>query len=55
MWRVREKGNYIVSAGLDTSIANVALPTISPRLSISPVDAIWIVNSYQLDLSGVTF
>ncbi len=33
---------------LDSSIANVALPTISAHLGISSADSIWIVNAYQL-------
>lgn len=33
---------------LDSSIANVALPTIGRELGISAADSIWIVNAYQL-------
>lgn len=33
---------------LDTSIANIALPQITRDLGIRPIDAIWIVNNYQL-------
>ena len=33
---------------LDSSIANVALPTIGQELGISSADSIWIVNAYQL-------
>jgi DHA2 family multidrug resistance protein-like MFS transporter len=50
VWAVLALSLGVFLSSLDASIANVALPTISRRLSISPVDAIWIVNSYQLGL-----
>src|SRR5689334_10498186 len=37
-------------AVLDSSIANVALPTIAHELQVSPAGSIWIVNAYQLVL-----
>ncbi|HCW21377.1 MAG TPA: MFS transporter, partial [Achromobacter sp.] len=33
---------------LDTTIANVALPTIAVDLHASPAEAVWIVNAYNL-------
>jgi DHA2 family multidrug resistance protein-like MFS transporter len=33
---------------LDTTIANVALPTIAQDLHIDPADAVWIINAYTL-------
>jgi len=33
---------------LDSTIANVALPTIGRQLAVSSADSIWIVNAYQL-------
>ncbi|MGF6919206.1 MFS family permease [Paraburkholderia sp. 40] len=36
---------------LDTSIVNVALPTISNDLAVSPANAIWVVNAYQLAIT----
>src|SRR5579871_6628056 len=36
---------------LDTSIVNVALPTISGDLAVSPANAIWVVNAYQLPIT----
>jgi DHA2 family multidrug resistance protein-like MFS transporter len=33
---------------LDTTIANVALPTISQDLHTNPADAVWIVNAYSV-------
>lgn len=40
----------IVLAVLDGAIANVALPTISHRLDVSPAASIWVVTSYQMSL-----
>jgi len=33
---------------LETTITNVALPSIARDLGISPAQAVWIVNTYQL-------
>ncbi len=33
---------------LDGTIINIALPTISSKLSISASDSIWIINAYQI-------
>ncbi len=42
---------FAVSLGvLDGVIANLALPTIAADLNISPSEAIWIVNSYQISI-----
>lgn len=35
-------------AVLDGAVANIALPPITRDLGIEPVDAIWVVNGYQL-------
>ncbi|WP_245414855.1 MFS transporter [Aureimonas flava] len=35
-------------AVLDGTVANVALPPITRDLGVSPVEAIWVVNGYQL-------
>jgi DHA2 family multidrug resistance protein-like MFS transporter len=48
LWAVLALGLGVFLSGLDASIANVALPTISHEMNITPVDAIWIVNAYQL-------
>jgi DHA2 family multidrug resistance protein-like MFS transporter len=40
----------IVLAVLDGAIANVALPTISQTLDVSPSATIWVVSSYQVAL-----
>ncbi len=39
---------------IDSTIANVALPTISRALGISSADSIWIVNAYQLAIAMVS-
>ncbi len=38
----------VMLAGLDSAIANIALPTIARDLSSTDAAAIWVVNSYQL-------
>jgi DHA2 family multidrug resistance protein-like MFS transporter len=37
-------------ATLDTAVANVALPAIASSLAVSPADAVWVVNVYQIAL-----
>jgi len=41
-------GIALTMAVLDGAIVNVALPSISTELAISPADAIWVVTAYQL-------
>jgi DHA2 family multidrug resistance protein-like MFS transporter len=48
LWAMLTIGLAIAVSVLDTSIANVALPTIAGDMSASPATAIWIVNAYQL-------
>ncbi len=38
----------VVLAGIDSAIANIALPTIAADLHSSDAATIWVVNSYQL-------
>lgn len=40
----------IALAVLDGAIANVALPTISQALGVSPARSVWVVTSYQMAL-----
>jgi DHA2 family multidrug resistance protein-like MFS transporter len=42
-------------AVFDSTIANVALPSISHVLGISAVDSIWIVNAYQIAIAMLLF
>jgi len=41
----------ITMAVLDSSLVSVALPTIGHELSVSPVQAIWVINAYQLAIT----
>lgn len=47
-WAITTIGLGLCMAVLDTSIANVALPTIAHDLGVSPSDSIWVINAYQL-------
>ena len=38
----------VLLAGLDSAIANIALPTIARELSATDAATVWVVNSYQL-------
>ena len=38
----------ILLAGLDSAIANIALPTIARELAATDAATVWVVNSYQL-------
>lgn len=38
----------VTIAALDTTLANTALPTIAHSLAVSPQQAVWVVNAYQL-------
>lgn len=38
----------LAMASLDTSIANIALPTIAADFNVSAADVIWVVNVYQI-------
>jgi DHA2 family multidrug resistance protein-like MFS transporter len=40
----------VALAGLDTAIANTALPTIAANLQAPPAASIWVINAYQLAL-----
>lgn len=42
-------------AVLDSSIANVALPTISHELSATPTESIWVVNAFQIAVMATIF
>lgn len=47
-WAMASIWLAMVMAVLDTSIANVALPTIAHDLGASPASSIWVVNAYQI-------
>ncbi|MCW5656818.1 MAG: MFS transporter [Burkholderiaceae bacterium] len=52
VWAVVTLALGITLAVLDSSIANVALPTIAGRLGVSAAQSVWIVNAYQLTVAA---
>ena len=49
-WAVAAIFTALALASLDTAIANIALPAIAADLRVSPADAVWVVNVYQIAL-----
>jgi DHA2 family multidrug resistance protein-like MFS transporter len=49
-WAVAAIFTALAMASLDTAIANIALPAIAAQLHVSPADAVWVVNVYQIAL-----
>src|SRR4051812_5305399 len=49
-WAVAAIFAAVAMASLDPAIANVALPAIAADLHVSPADAVWVVNAYQIAL-----
>src|SRR5271154_7278255 len=49
-WAVAAIFTALAMASLDTAIANIALPAIAADLKVSPADAVWVVNAYQIAL-----
>src|SRR6202166_65886 len=49
-WAVAAIFTALAMASLDTAIANIALPAIAADLNVSPADAVWVVNVYQIAL-----
>lgn len=47
-WAAAAVFTTLALAALDTAIANIALPAIAADLRVSPADAIWVVNVYQI-------
>ena len=41
----------LTMAVLDSSIANVALPTIAGELGASAATSVWVINAYQLTIT----
>jgi DHA2 family multidrug resistance protein-like MFS transporter len=50
IWAVVAISVAVGMASLDTAIANIALPAIAADLHVSPADAVWVVNAYQIAL-----
>jgi DHA2 family multidrug resistance protein-like MFS transporter len=49
-WAVAAIFTALAMASLDTAIANIALPSISVDLHVSPAEVVWVVNVYQIAL-----
>jgi MFS transporter, DHA2 family, multidrug resistance protein len=49
-WAIAAVLAALTMASLDTAIANIALPSIAADLRVSPADAVWVVNVYQIAL-----
>ena len=49
-WAIATLFTALAMASLDTAIANIALPAISMDLHVSPAEAVWVVNVYQIAL-----
>lgn len=47
-WAVLTLVVGIVVSVLDSSIANIALPTIARQIGATPSQSIWVINAYQL-------
>src|SRR3979409_1787744 len=47
-WAIFTTGIAIFMTVVDSSIANVALPTIAADLKADPSATVWIVNAYQV-------
>ncbi|WP_217430308.1 MFS transporter [Sphingomonas bacterium] len=50
-WAVAAVWLGSILAVLDSSIANIALPTISHELGATPAASIWVVNAYQIAIT----
>jgi DHA2 family multidrug resistance protein-like MFS transporter len=49
-WAIAAIFTALAMASLDTAIANIALPAISTDLHVTPAEAVWVVNVYQIAL-----
>jgi MFS transporter, DHA2 family, multidrug resistance protein len=47
-WAITTLAIGMVVSVLDSSIANIALPTIARQIGASPSQSIWVINAYQL-------
>lgn len=47
-WAIITLAIGMVVSVLDSSIANIALPTIARQIGASPSQSIWVINAYQL-------
>lgn len=42
----------LAASVLDASMLNVALPTLAREFAVSPAEAVWVVNAYQIAVVG---
>ncbi|MGJ5074324.1 MFS transporter [Bradyrhizobium oligotrophicum] len=49
-WAIAAIFTALSMASLDVAIANIALPSISADLHVSPAEVVWVVNIYQIAL-----
>lgn len=49
-WAVAAIFTALAMSALDVAIANIALPAIAVDLHVSPAEAVWVVNVYQIAL-----
>jgi MFS transporter, DHA2 family, multidrug resistance protein len=47
-WAILTLVTGLVVSVLDSSIVNIALPTIAREIGASPAQSIWVINAYQL-------
>jgi DHA2 family multidrug resistance protein-like MFS transporter len=47
-WAILTLAIGMVVSVLDSSIANIALPTIARQIGATPSQSIWVINAYQL-------
>ncbi|HUC12648.1 MAG TPA: MFS transporter [Stellaceae bacterium] len=47
-WAILTLATGMVVSVLDSSIANIALPTIARQIAATPSQSIWVINAYQL-------
>jgi DHA2 family multidrug resistance protein-like MFS transporter len=49
-WAIAAIFTALSMASLDVAIANIALPSISADLHVTPAEVVWVVNIYQIAL-----
>jgi DHA2 family multidrug resistance protein-like MFS transporter len=47
-WAILTLVTGLVVSMLDSSVVNIALPTIARDVGVSPAQSIWVINAYQL-------
>ncbi len=47
-WAMLSIGLGVCMSVLDSTIANVALPTIARELGVTPAESVWVINAFQV-------